>query len=172
MQPNVMAAAMEPSFQMYIMDAAVLLSLEKLETHQSLLRRGMVRVFNPKTDLFVVFGSHQWTSDTEPDHSGAQLRTLQGALRRMVAGDLGVVGDNFGTRAAGAGGAKKLTGGDLQRKMRSAGRMAKRRTRTRERRGLTSPDAPSTRLRGQLFGSTMLQFHSRPSKRRPPSMLR
>jgi hypothetical protein len=71
MQPNVMAAAMEPSFQMYIMDAAVLLSLEKLETHQSLLRRGMVRVFNPKTDLFVVFGSHRWTSDTEPDHSGA-----------------------------------------------------------------------------------------------------
>jgi hypothetical protein len=93
--------------------------------HQKMLQLGMVREYNKETDNVVIFGSHQWTADTEPDHTGAQLRTLQGALRRMVSGELGVVGDHFGTQVAGAGVAKKLNGQALQRKMRSAGTNAR-----------------------------------------------
>jgi hypothetical protein len=113
-------ATMLPEFPMYVMEAAVLLNLKKLEAFQTLLQKGLIRVCDPESDLFVLFGSHQWTADTEPDHTGAQLRTLQGALRRMVAGDLGVVGENFGAQAGGAGQAKKLSSRDLQQKMSSA----------------------------------------------------
>jgi hypothetical protein len=116
-----MAAAMEPHFPMYVMEAAKLLDQQRLEPHQTLLQRGLIRKFNPDTDLFVIFGSHQWTADTEPDHTGLQLQTLQGAIRRMVNGDLSVVGDDFGTRAAGAAAAEKLTASVLKRKMRLAG---------------------------------------------------
>jgi hypothetical protein len=120
-QLNEMAAAMEPEFPMYVMEASVLLSFGKLHAFQTLIRLGLVRQYNQEIDHVVFFGSHQWTADREPDHTGAQLRTLQGALRRMVAGDLGVVGDSFATHAAGASGSNKLTGHDLKLKMRSAG---------------------------------------------------
>jgi hypothetical protein len=54
-----MAAAMVPDFPMYVMEAAVLLDLQRLEPHQTLLQRGHIRKFNPDTDLVVIFGSHQ-----------------------------------------------------------------------------------------------------------------
>jgi hypothetical protein len=119
-----MVAAMVPAFPMFVMEAAVLLEQEKLEPFQTLQQRGHVREFDPETDLIVIFGSHQWTADTEPDHTGMQLDTLQGAIRRMVNGTLGIIGDDFGAQAFGdAGGAKtkKLTGRALERGLHSAG---------------------------------------------------
>ena len=74
-QHNEMVAAMAPEFPMHVMEAAVLMDLNTLEPFQTQVLLGQVREYDPEIDLVVIFGSHQ----TEPDHTGMQLQTLQGA---------------------------------------------------------------------------------------------
>jgi hypothetical protein len=83
-----------------------------------MFRLGLVRPLNPETDLVTIFVSHQWTANAHPDHSGKQLRTLQGVLQQMVAGSLGTVGDGFGVTVSGMGSKEKLSDKGLKEKMR------------------------------------------------------
>ena len=41
------------------------------------------------------FLSHQWTAFTRPDHSTAQLRTVQRLLTRMIQGELPATAPSF-----------------------------------------------------------------------------
>jgi hypothetical protein len=66
---NPFAMEMKPAHTMYVMETPDVLALVKFEPHQKLLQQGKIREYIPEMDYTVIFASHQWTSDSEPDHT-------------------------------------------------------------------------------------------------------
>ena len=81
---------------MYVMRVRDLLQLDAWRPHQQLLSDGLlVRVTKEVAkSTTIVFVSHQWTSFSHPDPTGAQLLALQGALSKLLGGELTVRADS------------------------------------------------------------------------------
>ena len=70
------------------------MTLAELRPHQELMAAGKLVKWNAAMRN-VFFLSHQWTSFDRPDHSTAQLRTVQKALVRMLCGKLPTTAPQF-----------------------------------------------------------------------------
>ena len=79
--------AISMQYPMMLMRASDFIELSELQPHQRLRAAGKLVEWN-STMKHVLFLSHQWTSFEHPDHSNAQLRTVQKALARMIGGKL------------------------------------------------------------------------------------
>ena len=80
--------AVTMQFEMWVMPVSKFVGLSELVSHEKLREEdGMLVKWNPSmTHVFYV--SHQWTSNTHPDHTAHQLRAFQAVLLRMLRGDL------------------------------------------------------------------------------------
>jgi hypothetical protein len=89
-------AVQEELYPMYVMRVRDLLQLDAWRPHQQLLSDGLlVRVTEEVAkNATIVFVSHQWTSFSHPDPTGAQLLALQGALSKLLSGELTVRADS------------------------------------------------------------------------------
>ena len=86
--------AIAMQYEMWLMPVAELLKLSELKPHQELRAAGkLVRWDASMRGVF--FLSHQWTAFTRPDHSMAQLRTVQRLLTRMLEGELPTTRPSF-----------------------------------------------------------------------------
>eukprot|EP00966_Prymnesium_polylepis_P172299 3984234-Prymnesium_polylepis.1 len=85
----------ERFYPMHVLRLQTVLELEKLTPHQELKAQNLVQEYDPATMGPVLFVSHQWTSFRAPDHTNAQLHTLQGVVRRMQAGKLPVITNSY-----------------------------------------------------------------------------
>ena len=72
---------------MWVMSVSNFVRLTELKPHQELLAEGKLVRWDASFRA-VFFLSHQWTSFANPDHSTAQLRTVQTLLLRMMSGDV------------------------------------------------------------------------------------
>ena len=90
-------AVQEELYPMYVMRVRELLQLDAWRPHQQLLSDGLlVRVTEEVAkSATIVFVSHQWTSFSHPDPTGAQLLALQGALSKLLSGELTVRADSI-----------------------------------------------------------------------------
>ena len=79
--------AVSMQYEMWLMPVAEMLKLSELRPHQELRAAGKLVRWNASM-RGVFFLSHQWTAFTRPDHSTAQLRTVQRLLTRMLQGEL------------------------------------------------------------------------------------
>lgn len=93
MQVSNQAPAGSLAFPMYVVEASTLLTLDKLVPHQH-LRNGKLTTHAAlvnkygKDGFCVVFFSHMWTANAEPDHTGTQLRIMKKTLARIMEGKL------------------------------------------------------------------------------------
>ena len=89
-------AVQEELYPMYVMRVRDLLQLDAWQPHQQLLSDALlVRVTKEVAkSTTIVFVSHQWTSFSHPDPTGAQLLALQGALSKLLGGELTVRADS------------------------------------------------------------------------------
>ena len=81
-------------YPMWLMPVHEFMTLSELRPHQELLAAGKLVKWNAAMEN-VFFLSHQWTSFDRPDHSTAQLRTVQTALVRMLCGKLATTSPQF-----------------------------------------------------------------------------
>ena len=79
--------AITMQYPMWLIPVSELLKMSDLRPHQELLAAGKLARWDASM-RGVFFFSHQWTSFTRPDHSTAQLRTMQRLLTRMIQGEL------------------------------------------------------------------------------------
>ena len=86
--------AVPMQFDMWVMPVAEMLKLSELRPHQELRAAGKLVRWNASMKG-VFFLSHQWTAFTRPDHSTAQLRTVQRLLTRMIQGELPTTAPSF-----------------------------------------------------------------------------
>lgn len=89
--------AITMEYDMWCIPVAELLKLSELRPHQELRAAGKLVRWNASMRA-VFFLSHQWTSFTRPDHSTAQLRTVQRMLARMLQGTLPETAPSFTDR--------------------------------------------------------------------------
>ncbi|CAE7768290.1 ANKRD17 [Symbiodinium sp. CCMP2456] len=73
------------AFAMYTVPAEAFLQMTEVKMHEELLDAGVITEFDESMGN-AMFVSHQWLSDTHPDPCFQQLRTLQDALKNMMAG--------------------------------------------------------------------------------------
>ena len=79
--------AIRMQYPMMLMPVHEFMTLSELRPHQELMAAGKLVEWNA-TMKNIFFLSHQWTSFDRPDHSTAQLRTVQRTLVRMLLGKL------------------------------------------------------------------------------------
>ena len=79
--------AIEMLYPMWLMPVHEFMTQSELRPHQELVAAGKLVKWNATME-HVFFLSHQWTSFDRPDHSTAQLRTVQRTLMRMLSGTL------------------------------------------------------------------------------------
>jgi hypothetical protein len=85
----------DPSYPMFVLPIPKLLTHRRLMSHQELLRKGELVVYDALTmKKSVVFVSHQWTSDAHPDPDGVQLATLKTTFQRLLSGKIAKVETN------------------------------------------------------------------------------
>ena len=72
-------------FPMYTIPLATLLEMTKIEPHEVLMEKGLLAEFR-KSIGKAVFVSHQWVETDHPDPDCQQLRILQGAFKKLLAG--------------------------------------------------------------------------------------
>ena len=81
------ATAVDVQYPMWLMPVAEFMLMRELRPHQELRAAGSLVKWNASMKS-VLFLSHQWTAFERPDHSNAQLRTVQKILLRMLKGTL------------------------------------------------------------------------------------
>ena len=80
-------SAVEMQHDMWVISVSHFVRMRQLKPHLELLSEGKLVRWDASMRA-VFFLSHQWTSFTNPDHSTAQLRTVQSLLLRMMRGDV------------------------------------------------------------------------------------
>ena len=103
-------------YPMYAVPIDTLLAMDRLETHEELLRKNaLVKVtIDANGDMpSVLFASHTWLDRGHPDdEKNSKLRLLQGLLRRALDGKLTITGDIANHFTCGEG---KLDSASLKR---------------------------------------------------------
>ena len=79
--------AIEMQYPMFLMPVHEFMTLSELRPHQELVSAGKLVKWNANMKT-VFFLSHQWTAFDRPDHSTAQLRSVQKTFVRMLRGKL------------------------------------------------------------------------------------
>eukprot|EP00397_Hematodinium_sp_SG-2012_P001434 GEMP01001436.1.p1 GENE.GEMP01001436.1~~GEMP01001436.1.p1 ORF type:complete len:979 (+),score=217.72 GEMP01001436.1:192-3128(+) len=79
--------ACEFQFPMWVVPIDVVLSMDRVESHQVLKAKGLLVEHRLADQGPVIFVSHQWLSTTHPDPDGNQFKVLQKALRRLLSGE-------------------------------------------------------------------------------------
>ena len=69
-------------FPMYAVAISKLAQMDKMQSFEELMKKGDLVEWKPGMGL-VFFLSHQWTAFNEPDHTGTQLRAIQGVFQHM-----------------------------------------------------------------------------------------
>eukprot|EP00439_Symbiodinium_sp_Y106_P077221 s29_g16.t1 len=77
--------AVPMQFPMYTVAAELLLKMTEVEPHEKLKARGELVVFSSNIGK-AAFVSHQWLSEFHPDPDFKQMRILQDAIERLLAG--------------------------------------------------------------------------------------
>ena len=80
---------------MFVLPIPKLLTHHHLMSHQELLRKGELVVYDAAVmKESVIFVSHQWTADAHPDPDGVQLATLKTTFQRLLSGKIAKVDTN------------------------------------------------------------------------------
>eukprot|EP00397_Hematodinium_sp_SG-2012_P009711 GEMP01009802.1.p1 GENE.GEMP01009802.1~~GEMP01009802.1.p1 ORF type:complete len:647 (+),score=158.03 GEMP01009802.1:346-2286(+) len=74
-------------FPIYCVPLSVVLGMTSVESHEELLARGVLVEHKLGDTEPIIFVSHQWVSMDHPDPDFTQFAVLQGAIRRLLAGD-------------------------------------------------------------------------------------
>ena len=69
---------------MYLMPMRNMLAMEKMTTHQELLRQGKLGEYTSDLEGRPVFISHQWLGHKHPDPNNEQLTVLQRVVTRLM----------------------------------------------------------------------------------------
>jgi ankyrin repeat protein len=83
---------MPKQFPTYVMPIDVVMKLEKLETHEEMMRRGDLVLWEPGMPDFA-FISQAWLGRSHPDPKGVKLSLLQKLLQGIIDGDVSI--NNF-----------------------------------------------------------------------------
>eukprot|EP00397_Hematodinium_sp_SG-2012_P001876 GEMP01001881.1.p1 GENE.GEMP01001881.1~~GEMP01001881.1.p1 ORF type:complete len:798 (+),score=186.69 GEMP01001881.1:195-2588(+) len=86
---RLMETACVLEYPMWVVPIQSVLAMSSVEPHQKLKQRGDLIIQHMADDTTrnpVIFISHQWLSVRHPDPEGNQLKVLQQALKRLIAG--------------------------------------------------------------------------------------
>merc|ERR1712185_92247 len=84
----------EIQFEMWVMHISDFVALTSLPPHQELRAAGKLVPWNASMRT-VFFLSHEWTSDTHPDHTLDQLNAIRTLLIRMFCGECPDIAPDF-----------------------------------------------------------------------------
>lgn len=78
-------------FPMYLITLKDLLTLDVLEPHQAMMRKGLLREWSTELEGEVMFVSHEWLGLRHADPCAEQLRVLQRMMGRLMDGSVSQV---------------------------------------------------------------------------------
>ena len=77
---------LEMSYPMYVISVIDLLTLDRMQPHQDLLKKGMAREWIPAMRGRTIFASHEWLGWDDPDPNGEQITALKLTFQHLMHG--------------------------------------------------------------------------------------
>ena len=83
---NRFSLASEVLHPCYVVPLQYVMTMDRIEIHEELMEKGVVRVYDPANDGEMLFISHQWASNAAPDPKFKQFSVLQDVIRQLMNG--------------------------------------------------------------------------------------